>query len=134
MKRVFFALVFTFALGLGSAFAQEPVPSPTPTTTRLAWNHDGANLAGFRFYIDSGAAQDVGIPSQTPAGLYNIAFPALTPGIHVLEVSAYNQFFESGRASLSVRVVIVPIDPTNLQIIIVRDMPLLMNELHLEAE
>lgn len=120
MKTFLFSLLLSLCLVLSSAsnsFAQTPVPSPTPSTYNLQWDHDGVNLDGFKFYID-GTVSDLGLVIRRPDGTYRIPFPALTPGTHTLEVSAYNIAGESGKAVLSIRVVVIPADPTNLIIVV----------------
>lgn len=126
-----------FVLGLSAAAAAQtptPVPSPTPATIMLAWEHDEVNLDGFHLYVDSGTPNatvtDMGLPPKTGVQ-FRYPFPALTPGVHQLEVDAYNIAGNSGRASLSVRVVVVPVTPTNFQIITVQDQPLVLQELRL---
>ena len=101
----------------GIVEAQVSVPAPTPSSYRLAWDHTGANVDGFALYIDS-ARQDLG-PVIPVVGVYSIAFPALTPGVHTLEVRAYNLAGESGPATLLVTVVVIPADPGNLRIIVI---------------
>ena len=98
--------------------AQEPVPSPTPTNWFLAWDHNGINVDGFKLFIDGGNVFDLGLPTPEPDGKYLSPFPALTPGPHTLEVSAFNVAGESGKATLVVNVVVVPADPTNLIIFV----------------
>ena len=101
------------------AFAQPStptVPIPVPSSTNLAWNHDGVDVDGFRLYIDDGPSVDLGAVTRRQDGSYAVPFPALTPSLHTLGISAYNGAGESGRATLEVRMRAVPTNPTNLHI------------------
>ena len=100
------------------AYAQVPVPSPTPVTTMLAWDHDGVNVTGFRLRLDGGVPSDLGAVVRQADGHYEIRFPALTPGLHVVAISAYNIAGESGAATLSVQLVVIPATPSNLRIVV----------------
>lgn len=115
MKITSFALAAV--LFASTVLAQQPVPAPTPSTTKLAWNHDGVNVDGFRLTIDGGTPTDLGAVTRQADGHYEIAFPALTPGLHTLSLVAYNIAGNSASAVLSVRLVAIPADPTNLRII-----------------
>lgn len=96
--------------------AQTPVPSPIPANTKLCWDHDGVNLDRFELTVDGGTATNVGKP--TPAGvMYCTPFPALTPGTHVLVVSACNIAGCAASAPFPVSVVVQPAAPNSLRIV-----------------
>lgn len=101
------------SMGATAAFAQTPV-TPTPTT-KLAWDADGFQTEGFNVY--DGIVQ-IKTAAPTVAGMtYSVPFPALTPGRHTLGVAAFNQVGESGRAVLTVDVIVrPPSDPFNVRI------------------
>jgi hypothetical protein len=89
MRKTAVALVIGLVLLIvASARAQTPAPSP-PGTTRLAWDHDGLNVATWELVIDANAPVTV-TPTALAPGQWAIPFPALTPGAHTLVVRACN--------------------------------------------
>lgn len=116
VRRVLCLLSLLLSLAAPLA-AQTPVPSPIPPTTMLAWDHDGVSVDGFALYVD-GVRSDLALPPRQSDGSYRAPFPALTPGTHTIEIAAYNLAGESTRASLSVRVVVIPSAPSNLRIVL----------------
>jgi hypothetical protein len=108
--------ILAWVVVAGVASAQTPVPSPTPATTKLCWDHDGISVDRFEVTIDAGGAASVGKP--VPVGVqYCVAFPALTPGTHVLVVSACNLAGCAASAPFPVSVVVQPTPPANLRIV-----------------
>lgn len=118
------ALILGFALfGLASmASAQTTVTNPTGT--KLEWNHDQVGLdqagGGFRLYIADQVGTALGqvdVPYVKSANnLFSAPFPAMTPGLRTLNVTAYNQFAESLKSNtISVRLVVITA-PTNFKL------------------
>lgn len=111
-------LLFLFAT---SVYAQTPV-TPTPTT-KVGWDANPAaeGVTAYTLYSDN-----VAVASQIPVVANpTTPFPALTPGAHVLEVTATNGVGASARsAALNVLVIVtVPRAPTGLRIITARWTP-----------
>ncbi len=122
MRRVSLAVVLvlvallTATIGAAEVVAQTQVPSPTPASTRIAWDHDGANTDRYLLIVDGGAPTDLGKP--TPTGqTYSTAFPALTPGTHSLVICAENIAGRACAAPLTVAVVVVPTMPAAVRIV-----------------
>ena len=113
---VMIASVLLTAVLAGEVMGQTQVPSPTPATTRLCWDHDGANLDRFTLAVDAGTPSDVGKPAPT-GQTYCVPFPALTPGNHTLVVAACNIAGCSASAPFPVSVVVVPTPPGTLRIV-----------------
>lgn len=102
----------------GIARAQTPVPSPTPATTKLAFDHDGVNVSGYKLQVDAGEKLPV-VATCTGEGSVRtceIPFPALTPGPHTLVVIAWNLAGEAASDPFAVTVVVVPTKPVNIRI------------------
>lgn len=117
-KQAVLAALAAFALCAPVlAGAQEPV-TPTPSTF-VAWDAVPADqgVTHYTLYADDAEVAQV---TET-----QVAFPALTPGQHVLEVTATNQVAESERSMALVVLVIVtaPDSPGNLRIITARWTP-----------
>ncbi len=112
-------LLGVVVLGLPCVSWAQPavIPTPTPATTRLVWSHDGQRLVRFEVRDELGALLLTLAPQTPQAGDYDVPFPALTPGEHVLHVSACNEAGCSAPASLPVRVIVaVPAPPTRLRV------------------
>lgn len=124
MKK--FALVLAFLLCAAPLFAQTPrkVAYPVTPTTFLGFTHDGFNTENYGIRIDGGArtvitVQNVGASTTNPGWFeFETAFPALTPGLHVLIVDACN-FAGCGLSDpFAVELVAVPAKPGSLRIVI----------------
>ncbi len=90
------------------------VPSPTPTTTRLMWDHDGLNVESWKLHLD--ATEEPITPTKEAAEAWSIPFPALTPGEHVLKVSACNIGGCGTSDPFAVKVVVIPAKPSALRV------------------
>ena len=88
-----------------NAYAQNPiyyVTLPIQPTNQLVWTHDGKYTDGntvsnlmFRMTID-GVSIDLGAVNKNPAsGKYEIPFPALVVGNHIIVMFARNETLES---------------------------------------
>lgn len=110
-------LVVALALCVLPVAAQTPVPSPTPPTTTLWWDHDGVNTSGYALTVD-GVRAVVDATCSVREGVRQciIPFPALTPGNHVLIVSAFNDAGEALSDPFPVIVFVQPAKPTNIKI------------------
>ena len=122
MRRVSLAVVLvlvallTATIGAAEVVAQTQVPSPTPASTRIAWDHDGANTDRYLLIVDGGVPTDLGKP--TPTGqTYAVPFPALAPGTHAIQICAENVAGRACAAPLSVAVVVVPTLPAAVRIV-----------------
>lgn len=111
---VLMALTLLLA-AVARAEAQTQVPSPTPASTRILWDHDGANTDRYLLIVDGGTPTDLGKP--TPTGqTYSTPFPALAPGTHTIVICAENVAGRSCAGPVSVAVVVVPTLPTAVRI------------------
>lgn len=118
------SLLLMFSAAATAGAQTTPVPSPTPPTTKLAFDHDGINVDGYHLYTDAAAVGVViqAVAIATPAPHFESPFPALTPGVHTLQVKAFNIAGESiGSNILSVRLVVIPNGPTNLRLIVLNE-------------
>jgi hypothetical protein len=116
MRTLITALALVLAISVPS-FAQTTVPSPIPPTTRIAFDHDGLNTTGYKLKVDTGEPTIVATtPLAGSPGSLTIAFPALTPGVHELTVSAFNADGEAASDIFTVRVTVVPAKPLNLRL------------------
>ena len=86
---------------------------------KLAWDHDGINTAGYALTVDGTRTDLLLTPVCAVVSAVRsceIPFPALTPGEHVLIVSAYNVAGESASDPFPVVVMVVPGKPVNIKI------------------
>lgn len=105
------ALLLALAGSVGTASAQDVA---LPSATGLAWDHDGLNVDAFYLVVD-----DVEQTVAIAADARQVPFPALTPGVHTLSIVAGNATARSPRSNvLTVRVLVVPVSPTNFRIIV----------------
>jgi hypothetical protein len=110
-------LVVSLLSPLSAAAQAPPVPVPSPNTAKLAWDHDGVNTDGYALAIDGTRA----VVQATCAVVATVRscempFPALTPGDHVLIVSAFNAAGEAAADPFRVTVFVAPTKPTNTRI------------------
>ena len=92
--------VIALLLALASSAPQLPLSAVIPPNTafRVAWDHPGANVDGFRWRCDGTIVQNFTIaqlvvtPPATAGGLstYTATVPGLTAGKHSCSVVAYN--------------------------------------------
>ena len=117
MKRIVISTVVLVVLVAGIASAQ--VPSPTPPTVKIGFEHDGVNTDGYALIVDSVRTVTVATCTGTGAArTCTTPFPAMTPGLHSLQVEAFNAAGVGISTPLSVTVFVKPTDPTNVRIII----------------
>ena len=120
--RTLTSTILAFFMLTVSASAQTTVTNPT--ATKLQWTHDGVGLRGepspgFRIYItDQGSVQlgQVDVPFVDTVPNFEAPFPAMTPGLRNLYVTAFNAFTESTPSNIvSVRLVVITA-PTNFKL------------------
>lgn len=88
----------------------------TPSaTTRLTWDHDGVNVDRFELKVDGLVTTTIPFRFELD-GSYDTPFPALTPGVHQIIVSACNITGCAESDPFMVRVVVVPAKPSNVRI------------------
>ena len=116
MRKLWIAGVLVVAFA-GLASAQTKVAVPVPAATRIAWDHDGANVDRFELVADNGTPADLGIPAPDAPGVYSVAFPALVPGRHTLVVRACNIAGCAASDPLVVDLVAVPVPPGRLRLV-----------------
>lgn len=94
-----------------------PVFAQTPVTgaERLAWEHDGVNVERFEASVDDGAYATV-VTTQN-GQTYAAPLPAMTPGLHTINVRACNLAGCSAPLSVQVRVVVIPAPISNLRVV-----------------
>lgn len=105
--------------------AAEQGPSPITVAVtagvalKLAFEHDGLNTTGYRYYVD-GVKVGADIPlSALVSGTATFDAPALARGPHVLGVTAFNQDSESAPFALAVIAKLpAPNAPKNLKQVI----------------
>lgn len=83
-------------------------------------DHDGANTAGFRLYLD-GVKVGTDLPVSINAGVFSANVPAQTVrGDHTLVLGAFNADGEARSDPLVFKVVLPsPVKPGNLRLVIV---------------
>jgi hypothetical protein len=112
-------LLLIALLLLVPALASAQVPFPTPPTVKIGWDHDGVNTDGYALFVDGTRTVIVATCTGTGAArTCDTPFPAMTPGVHVLKVAAFNAAGEAESAPLTVTVFVKPGDPGNVRIII----------------
>jgi hypothetical protein len=114
MTRFATLIALTLTLSAVEAVAQTTVLAPVPPTTMLAFDHDGLNTDGYALWVD-GVRQTV---TTTLVGTTErrTAFPAMTPGTHTIEFTAFVMVdgvaIDSAKSpTLTVRIVVVPVAP-----------------------
>lgn len=113
MRRLLLAATLLLLLLPVLAHAQTDV-TPGPTT-RIYWDHDGVNVERFEVKIDGVVNATIPFAFEQ-SGTYSTPFPAITPGVHQLIVSACNTAGCADSDPLMVRVVVVPAKPSNIRI------------------
>jgi hypothetical protein len=115
--------MFTSMVLAATLVAQVVAPVVLPGQS-LKWNFNAAELAvgpvvRFELQVDTNPWTDVGLPNATPVSgdvEYSTALPAMTPGLHTLNLRACSVDICGNAAVKSVKLVVVPVTPRDLQI------------------
>ena len=104
IRRCSFVTVTAFSLAASTVAAAGQDNRSGPVTsdpTKIVFEHDGANVAGFVAYISApGKAArrvDLGALRADPSGEITAPLPPLPAGTYTLELAAYNAAGESER-------------------------------------
>lgn len=134
MKKTFLALaLFAGLLCTPSLASAQVAVNPSDPALKLSWDYDPAALAnvqGFRTCVDqtdlaitqgTATCVDLGLPAVTVTTATNlefdVPFPAITPGLHTIVVTAYNPAGQAASNRVSFTVfVLPPAAPKNLRI------------------
>jgi hypothetical protein len=127
MKKFLIAISVIMLIATSTYAQVTPPPIPTSTSKFLAWDQDASSLIEaqgltYKYYADS-STTGVVLPNVTCIGTASpfqcqVAFPAFTPGVHTLAITASNIAGESVKSipPLNFSFVVIPGTPRNITI------------------
>ena len=123
MKKFVFACLLLLVASAAFAQTTRKVPYPVGPQTYLGFDHDKVNTETYGLRIDGGERTVITPVEVGPAGTagwfaFEVPFPALTPGLHLLVVDACNIAGCALSDPFAVELVALPAKPGQLRIVI----------------